>query len=895
MSALIIALLCAISFLNAADTVMHDQAYFTTKVRNSELIYTQTELDVAQEAAKVETLLQPLYEKSYGYVMDEPLHVGLLSSYNQVANGFSTQYPNNRQINYIGGALQPDYFSVISWLNTLLYHESAHNYQHNAKASIVSRSLHGVLGNGTLLLFPWFNVPNILESPFMAEGNAVLNESWHGNGGRLYSGRFKAATLMQAKAGYLTPERVYNDNLYFLYGSHHYTLGGYYHYYLATHYGLDALNRYWWEHSKAWYWPLFTNAAMTRAIGEDFDTTFEAWRLAMQEEAGHVIEPEGTLIATSQFFSPLNGDEAQIYFLINESGRERPGLIVLDKATRKFSRQKGRWKQGKVVKYAKARYATQASGRDNPWRIWIGLYDESATLIKGTQSQVIEGYLNDGRAVVFDVAHSYDRPQLYAGAEYVGSTNSSVYVAPNNDLYYFKQEAHKRHTLYKNRTPLVSLQGFYGHVTGVDSKGDIYVIANSCYGSSLYRYDGKKFSRASRADTLFDARLIDDTHALVAAMGSDAYEYRIVTLETQDEAPYEVTLFMEKESYYRSADTALHTVQTPPIDTKNAYASLREMHYSGTDVMLGVSSITGLVYSLNAAFADPLVQNRLGLHVSRNVDATTLGGIAYENSQFFINFAFGAYGVIDRKESKEDERDYALIASASLPFLQKGYWVAALDASYYQDYENRNREPFSISAPLGYSEQHGVSMYPEASLGLTPYGVFERADAIYGGSFQLSHVLKGENYVAFDAQYSYSNTPHYGESRGVKVAPFLAFEGDPSAIVLKAINDTAYVKSAYKAGVELKTVLNSALYSFTFPLSLRREALFTKYHYYALEPFALPDTFYDVEEFSAGMVLSTLLVHSVTLPITLEYSYTDDKGRNFTEPYSFRIGFGMNF
>ena len=202
---------------SAADVVPHDQDYYTAKVRNTELIYTRKNLPFAKTAAAVQMQLQPQYEELFGYAMDEQMFIGLLSDYNQIANGFAMPYPNNRQMNYIGGAMMVDYFSATSWLKTLLYHETAHNYQINAKDNIVSGTLHTVFRNGSVLV-PWFNLPNITESSFLLEGNAVLNESYHGNGGRLYSGRFKAEMLMQAKAHYLTPERIYNDNYFFLYG-----------------------------------------------------------------------------------------------------------------------------------------------------------------------------------------------------------------------------------------------------------------------------------------------------------------------------------------------------------------------------------------------------------------------------------------------------------------------------------------------------------------------------------------------------------------------------------------------------------------------------------------------------------------------------------------------------
>jgi hypothetical protein len=886
--------------LQGADVVAHDQSYYTKNVRNVELIYSEANIPYARQAAKIENALQPLYEKSFAYIMDEPLHVGIISEYNQIANGFSTQYPNNRQINYIGGALSSDYFCSTSWLNTLLYHESAHNYQMNAKDNIVSSSLHSIIGNGTFLLFPWFSIPNSAEGSFMAEGNAVLNESWHGNGGRLYSGRFKAATLMQAKAGYLTPERVYNDNLYFLYGSHHYTLGGFYHYYLAEHYGLDRVNHYWKEHSKDWLIPLFTNFSLQRAIGVDFDTSFKAWQEEMRQTSQHLIEAQGDIIAQSQFFYPLNDDDSEIYFIINENGRERPELIIYDKNITQAKTFAGSWIGGKVIRTDSTSYTTQASGMDTPWRIWIGLYDEGGFLQNDTRSKVIEGYLSDGRAVYFDVASSFDQPQLYVGGEFYAQIHSSVFIGSDDNLYYFVQGKHKKRTLYKNKTPLVSLEGYYSYVSGVDSKGAIYFIANSEYGSSLYRYFEGALSRASAADTIIDARLIDDKHALIASIGSDTFSYQKIRLESLDEAPYSVKLFLEEKPYYHEGDINLHDHNLPMIDTSEPYSSVSAMNYSGSNFSIGSDKDIGLIYNLSINLADPLNQNQFSLFSSRNLDAYTIAGISYTNTQYFLQYALSAYGILDHPDSNtthSDERDFGLIATTHLPFIKTGRYSASLDGSYYQDYTAHSRTPLSLSLPLSRSEQFGYSMYVNSLYALTPYASLDRDDVTYGGTARFEHDLPWEFYVALGVQYSKSDVKldetTYNEERGVKVAQAIPFDADPTTLVMEGLIDTLYTQSALKSHAEIRKVFNLASYFFSFPFSLQREALFVGYTHYRLEPLSAPDTYVKINEAYGGINFATLFVHQFELPITLKYVYNDNEA--IANEHSFRFNIGLGF
>ena len=137
------------SLLNAGSTVVpHDEPYYKYAEDNVEIIYTKNNLPYAKHTASMETPLNRDYENFYDWKFDETLYVGLISCNNQIANGFSTQWPNNRQINYMGGAQMVDYFSSISWLDMLLYHETAHNYQVNVKGSAVSRGLHSIFGNG---------------------------------------------------------------------------------------------------------------------------------------------------------------------------------------------------------------------------------------------------------------------------------------------------------------------------------------------------------------------------------------------------------------------------------------------------------------------------------------------------------------------------------------------------------------------------------------------------------------------------------------------------------------------------------------------------------------------------------------------------------------------------
>ena len=248
------------------SVVSNDKQYYKHMQNNIEIIYTKDNMKFAKHISKIEPSLTKDYEIFYDWVLDEKLSIGLISENMQKANGFSTQFPNNRQMNYVGGTQLIDYFTTTSWLDTLFFHETAHNYQVNVKKASSSQWIHSIFGNGSVI-FPFFTIPNITENSFMLEGNAVLNESWHGNGGRLYSGRLYAQAILQAKADNINAGEVYNKRLEFPYGDSVYIDGGFYNLYMAEKYGLKSINSYFKHHSQDWSWPFFTNRSMKKATG----------------------------------------------------------------------------------------------------------------------------------------------------------------------------------------------------------------------------------------------------------------------------------------------------------------------------------------------------------------------------------------------------------------------------------------------------------------------------------------------------------------------------------------------------------------------------------------------------------------------------------------------------
>jgi hypothetical protein len=878
--------------MTGTTVVSHDKEYFKHDVENVEILYTKDNLPFAKHTAALETPLNKSYEKLYGWKLDETLYVGLISDYNQIANGFSTQWPNNRQINYVGGAEMVDYFSTTSWLDTLLYHETAHNYQVNLKASKVSQVLHSIFGNGLVLLPIPINVPNTMENSFMLEGNAVLNESWHGNGGRLYSGRFKVQTLLQAKAGNIKDSEVYNSKLAFPYGEIVYINGGFYNLYIAEKYGIEKAESYFKYHSADWWWPFRTNASMKDALGVNFTSSLNEFSRNYKNIAQNVVLAEGKHLASSQFFSPLGNDKEEIFFVTNESGYSIPELIIIEKNCSCVRRVKDGWMSGRVVK-KDANYYTQGSAFTSPLRIHQGLFDGGSFVKEGTESKIVQGYLSDGRSVYFDVASSYSEPQLYVGDDFYTQVNSSVVIDKEDNLYYFKQKE-KTRTLYKNKTPLFSYEGFYGIVSDVDTKGVVYFVANSEFGSTLYAYKNGNVSRASKADNVIEARLINDKEVLLAAISEKDYYYVKNDLTQEAQKPYETKLFFEDKEYYGTIKAS----QTKSEDykeiqeLKEPYNSLLDMHYSGIDFSAGFGT-NGAVGNIDVVFGDPLSQNAATLFIQRDDSNVSIAGASYSNSLYLLEYELSAYGVLE-KEFTSRKRDYGLIIGSSLPLYRAGYYYAQIGASFYQDYDTLQREPLSFTLTLQRDESHGISMYANSAHQLQLYKVFEREDRLFGGLYDFTHELPWEFYLGFGAKYTQTDKKANTNASGVKMTAFsYQLDKDPSTIEMPSIAANFYAKDAGYGEVRLAKVFNLSAYFFTFPLSLQRESVYTKYRHYRVNDFA--NTRADINEATLGFTLSTVLLNSFSLPISMEYIYNDTETNLVNNKHLVRVLFGASF
>lgn len=940
---LILLSLLGAQLLQAGQAVVPgDERYFTKKSSSTdvEMIYTEQNQYAAKEAMQLEPIIHKEYESTFGYRLDQTLYVGIISQQNQIANGFSTQYPLNMQINYIGGSQMVDYFTTASWLDTLIYHETAHNYQMNAKASAVSRGLHTVFGNNVLPLFPLplFVLPNSMLTSYTLEGNAVLNESWHGNGGRLYSGRLRAESILQAKAGHITPHFLFNQTTHeFPYYDRHYIVGGFFQLYLAEKYGLEKTNSFFYNHSKSWLWPFRTNTIYRMTFGESFEEAiqgYEAWLLAQGEG---FVEAEGERIATSMNFTSLNNNCDKIFFLTSDA-QHAPELVKLFKSDKTVTKERDSYLQAKILNIHDE-YATQGSNHVNPTRITQGLFDDDGKLIEGTDGKMVQGYLKDGVPVYFDVPSSFLQPQLYVGDEFYAKVNSSVFIDSDDNLYYFVQEGKKR-TLFKNKQALYALDDYYGIVSDVDSKGRVYFVANSEKGTSLYRYDDGDVTRVSSADNVIEARLVNDEEVLIAAIGEENYYYVINPITPTQEVPHNTKLFFEDKPYFANAsfisDSASDSFLSESdaaakevIDTEDAYYEPLNLHYAGASATAGALSNNGenlFTYSVNANFQDPLLTNSLSVFAQQGADRKGVVGASYSNNAHLLTFGASAYGVYADGDPKtyrdynvtsntyghennisRDTRKYGYSAVLGLPVIQSGYNSAGLSLNYYQDYDDNQRSPLVATASVQHTEFYGQAVDYDYVNALAAFAAVDRGDKSGGFNYVLSHGLPWKMFAGMGLQYVrtdyYRGSPNASSAkdvtRGVKFSNFQnALFVDPATVVMPSLEFTRYVKQAGIAQAKFTKQFDGRILFFTFPVSLTREVVYGKYRYYDIQDFGQKDYSKSVRdghtvynESTAGVSLEFLFMNSMTIPLSFEYIHND----NTLETDNYRLLLGAGF
>jgi len=877
------------TYLFSAGVVVPDD-YLITEEEDVSYVYSPEHLSILPELKTYQEEIIKSYEQEYGFKLDDKLYVGLASNNNQIANGFSTQFPFNSQLFYGGGATYIDYFSVSSWLKTLIIHETAHNFQLNPKENELSRISHKVFGNtpfSMLLFLPLFPVPNATESSFILEGNGVVNESRYGNGGRLFSGYALAEVVALAEAGEITPELMYNQTFRFPYSEKFYLVGGFFQQFLVERFGIETVNGYFKKYAQQSF-PFFTNAVFRKQYGKDFETLLAEFVEDIKSKHQGFKSTKGHFLATSQMFTPLNVDKNEIYTLVSDR-KSANRVLKIDKKSKNISYQDGSWLGGEPFKH-NGEYYTQSSSKTSPTKITMGLFDEDGYLLNRTDSKVIQGYMANGKMVYFDLKTSIESPQVYVDGVFYTQSHSSVYVH-KNDLYYFKQESGKR-VLYKNKKALFDYQGHYGFVSDVDEVGNIYFIAPSEHGTSAYCLEHGKIKRVVHGDDVIEFKLLNNNEAVVATIGAEGYTYQTIKLDTRRvgfSQPHEFKIEQSgrlkptlQVSNFSKVQSGL---ELPSVD----YVPLKELHYSSLDQSIGYGSYEGFILNLKANFSDPLTQNSLSAVLSHD-NKHTVGGLQYNNMAHQLEFGGAVYGVSQDDSLYQEYRDHGLDVYLKLPFLAKGYWRGSSSLAYTKAYDNKNREPLTLSLDFSNHKQFGFSKYSNSLNALSLFATKDRESTIFGGSYELSHDMPWQSYVGLKGTYLKSDMVEAFTQTGIELRDGLSdLQSDRATLNVPTFSNTGYAKEVKMAEVSFKKVFDGSLYNFSLPLSLQRESVYVKQRLYDIDFTESINKQYT--ESIIGVEADLLFLHKLPIPMNLEYLYNPD----VKDKAQFRVLFGGSF
>ncbi len=858
----ILALLFSCVFLHAAPVAPGD--YTIREGNTTSYIYPKNStMDIAK-TARYQSGVMSTYKREYGYRLDQRLYLTIGSQDDQIANAFSTQFPLNEQVHYGGGVGHYDAFASTSWHKMLQIHETAHNYQLNPKENALSKIAHAIAGNSTVvnpLFLPMFPIPNITASSFILEGNAVMNESRFGNGGRLYAGYALAETVTQARAGSITPARMYNRTLRFPYGEKFYLVGGYFQKFLVQRYGVKRVNGYFRSYAKQPF-PFFGNSVFREHYGKDFVTLMgEFQRSVLNEHRGYQVT-QGRVLTSSKVRAPLVRQGGRIVTLVGDRISAPNVMTVgLDGG---MKLDKGDWHTGRLFQMD-GRYYTQSAARISPRKLKAGLFDRDGYIKAGTEGKVIQGTMRDGRLVYFDVARSWDEPHLYVGGHFYGIVNSSVLVQ-GDDLYYFRQHGERR-TLYRNRTPLISYRGHDGRVVDVDRRGRVYFIAPSRHGSTAYRVRGGRVERVSPGDDVIDLKLHGRREAVVQTITAKGYRLQQIGLRP-------------RAARVADIDPGLPQVRVDSTGgrdllpgTPQPYSPIARLRYSSLSSGSTYDRQNGYGFSAQLNFTDPLWRNTLSF-VLRYRKKRTIYGAAYRNSAYGVHFGFGLQGV--KKHAGYDNsgyRDYGYSGYLTLPFLATGYWRGSATLAYARPLSDTKRQPLSLTVGVTKRVQHGHSKYPNTYLNLSAFASYDRGAVYSGVRGAWMQDLPGELYVGVRGAYLQSSLTDTGEKHGIKAGAAGTSASDPAVLNIPTMSGTSCLKRAAMAEAGIYKVWNFSAYSYHLPLSLQRESVYLKQRIYRLDT---GRSIRMLHETLAGIEADLLALHRYTVPVKLEVLYNPD-------------------
>lgn len=882
--------------LFASSVVSGDSDYYYINKNGYTYIFPDEYKGLLEKVIPLNEELKTVYQKDYSWKLDGQVPLILGSSKNQIANGFATIYPYPLTTFYGEGASAIDMFAEQSWLSGLIIHESAHLYQLNAKQGL-AKYAKNIFGNSILVapVPPLYVLtsPNMFLPTWIIEGNAVFNESRFGNGGRLYSGEQRALFYALLKKGLLNENRLINNHIEFAAGAEKYIVGGYFNLYLAQKYGIKKTNSFFLNHGNRYWNPFRLDLSFRNSFNVKYITAVDSFLSKYMQVAKKQKSSTAPQIIRSMRVGPMSSTRNKVYFLSMTTSKEYPILVEVDKKTKVIKKRPANLPRGKVFKINNKFYSA-ASGNLNNSEIVFGLWDESDNLLKGSHSKIMLDIKNN-KELYFDAKNSYFVPTLHKDNQFVTNTNSSALFDDNLNFYYFKQNGKER-TLYKNKKPILAFKGYYGKVVDI-VKNNVYFIASTKYGSSLFVHNGKDIFRASKLDTIVDAKVINDNEFLISEVTGHGYEYKFIKNEHSyyNKLPNEYSYFFEKHHNFNmmnrlkiinsstKSDSKIYKNKKAYYSNKKKYGPLNNMKFSHWTFSYMYSNLKNR-YITSALFTDPIMQNSLSILIDEEVKKDDIVNnvkeqddysIIYNNSKHKLSWTYalnytryeeykaGTIGITDIIINKSPE--LKSILSLKYPIWEKNDYSFSTQLSSEVDHRENNKTNNIIRLDLKNEKIFSMSLVPYRSFGISNQIELNEKNKSTTNSSHLYgfYDIINENIIAADVEYIKSDDLEIQTNNTYLPVPhneFYRYNLDN--------------KSYTRIGSSIQKVFNRGIYFSTFPISIRRVSptVFANRHIYNSQKY---------NSYGIGVLTEGLLGHLMPYKALIKYTTSDDNGDNF--------------
>ncbi len=681
----------------------NDGPYYRWHHGHTMYIFDKEGREAVAQLATYHRVFRRMYDRSYGWKLDERQDLILASSRHQITNAYATILPNLKSVWFPAGAPFLEESASSSWLLTLDAHETAHLYQINAKSPFPT-ALSRVFGNTPMAVFfiwPIFIHPNVFTPSFLIEGNAVLNESRINLGGRLHSGGARALVLAQIKENQIDPARLINDQFRFPYGSVAYLQGGYFQAHLAEKYGIEKTNGFFVKQGEHYLWPLILNRTFRDHFGESYPQEIREYVRSWEPLAQTQKSTEGRLLLTAKMVSPLNHDQNRIWFLASD-GVEPPILYVYDKQSGHLSETQTNLPMGKVFFEGDVPLAV-ASVKHNLRNIEYSLYGENFRFDPRFRGQILTDR-RAGKTTALAATNSWLETRVLLDGEPYDVAHSSVILDDHGNVYYFRQNGTER-VLYKNREPVFKFEGYYAKPMEVTPDGTIYFVANTEAGASLYRYNNYEIFRVLPSDRVMNARQINEREFLIVEVGAATNRVFVAESEVLSARP-------AVYNYGFTTETIAPEETVPQEQVENEdreYNSFRELRFSAMDFSTGYSSYSGMAVSLLSHFYDPLEYQRISLGYGGTQFRDQSASVYYEFTKYLVKWQASYLYHEDfwRQRNHVERRAYDQSAAFgfTVPLLRWRTWDAGLGVAAIYEKRDTHDDPSAPSQTTWNTEE----------------------------------------------------------------------------------------------------------------------------------------------------------------------------------------------